>query len=119
MSQFFEELKRRNVFRVAVAYLVTAWLLIEISSTLEETLRLPDWADTLLAFFLILGFPVAVFFSWAFEITPEGLKREKDIQDDLPSRAITARRLNVITVIMLALALGLFAIAAWMIFYAL
>lgn len=109
MSRFLEELKRRNVVRVAIAYAVTAWLLIEISATLEETLRLPDWADTLLAFFLILGFPVAVFFSWAFEITPEGLKRERDIQDDLPSRAITARRLNVITVIMLALALGLFA----------
>ena len=109
MTRFLEELKRRNVVRVAIAYAVTAWLLIEISATLEETLRLPDWADTLLAFFLILGFPVAVFFSWAFEITPEGLKREKDITDDLPSRAVTAQRLNVITVVILALAVGLFA----------
>jgi adenylate cyclase len=109
VSGFIEELKRRNVVRVAIAYAVTAWLLIEISATLEQTLRLPDWADTLLAFFLILGFPVAVFFSWAFEITPDGLKRESEIEGDLPSRAMTGRRLNVITVIMLALALGLFA----------
>ena len=55
----FQELKRRNVFRVAAAYLVTAWLLIEVSATLEETLRLPEWADSLLAMFLILGFPDA------------------------------------------------------------
>lgn len=109
MGKFFAELKRRNVFRVAIAYLVTAWLLIEISSTLEETLLLPDWADTLLAYLLILGFPVVLFFSWAFEITPEGLKREKDLDRELPSRAIAARRLNIITIVILVLAVGLFA----------
>jgi TolB-like protein/Flp pilus assembly protein TadD len=64
----FRELQRRNVFRVAATYVVTAWLLIEIGNTLEETLNLPEWADTLLAFFLIIGFPIVLFFSWAFEI---------------------------------------------------
>jgi TolB-like protein/Flp pilus assembly protein TadD len=110
VGSFFEELKRRNVVRVAIAYVVTAWLLIEISATLEQTLRLPDWADSLLAFFLILGFPVALFFSWAFEMTPEGLKRESEVGHDVPSRAITARRLNIIIVVMLAAAVGYFAI---------
>ena len=107
---FFTELKRRNVFRVAAAYLVAGWLLIEVSATLEETLRLPEWADTLLAFFLILGFPIALFFSWAYEITPEGIKREKDIEVDDASRAHTAQRLNWVVIVLLVLAVGLFVV---------
>ncbi|MBT8080192.1 MAG: tetratricopeptide repeat protein [Gammaproteobacteria bacterium] len=107
---FFSELKRRNVFRVLAAYLVTAWLLIEVSSTLEQTLRLPDWADTLLAFFLILGFPVALFFSWAYEITPEGIKREKDLSDDYGSRPVTGRKLDRLIIVLMAAALVYFAV---------
>ena len=91
---FFQELNRRNVIRVAVAYVVTGWLLIEVSATLEETLRLPEWSDTLLAYFLILFFPVALFFSWAYEITPEGIKKEKDLAPDPAARALTGRRLD-------------------------
>jgi TolB-like protein/Flp pilus assembly protein TadD len=103
----FRELKRRNVFRVAAAYLVTGWLLIEVSATLEDTLHLPDWADTLLAFFLILGFPVALFLSWAYEITPEGIKRDHEIAGDDRSRAITARRLDWTVIVVAVLAVGL------------
>ena len=106
----FSELKRRNVFRVAAAYLVAGWLLIEVSATLEETLRLPEWADTLLAFFLILGFPIALFFSWAYEITPDGIKREKDIEVDDASRAQTAHRLNWVVIVLLVLAVSLFVV---------
>ena len=105
----FRELKRRNVFRVAAAYLVTAWLLIEVSATLEETLHLPNWADSLLAFFLILGFPVALFFSWAYEITPEGIKREKDLDESDSAHVATARRLDWAVIVMLVGAVGLFA----------
>jgi TolB-like protein len=109
----FSELKRRNVFRVAAAYLVTGWLLIEIGNTLEETLNLPDWADTLLAFFLILGFPIALFVSWAYEITLEGIKREQEVDIDASSRSATARRLNQLTVTIMALALAYFALDKW------
>ncbi len=107
---FFQELNRRNVIRVAVAYVVTGWLLIEVSATLEETLRLPEWADTLLAFFLILFFPVALFISWAYEITPDGIRREKDLEPDPAARAVTGRRLNRIIMVVMAAALGYFAV---------
>jgi TolB-like protein/Flp pilus assembly protein TadD len=106
----YQELKRRNVFRVAAAYAVTAWLLIEVSATLEETLRLPEWADTLLAMFLLLGFPVALFFSWAFEVTPEGIKREQDLERDHAIRSVNRRKLDRVIVVMMALALGYFAL---------
>ncbi len=76
---FFEELKRRNVFRVAIAYIVIAWLLLQVGDTLAPALHLPDWVNTTLAFFLILGFPLAVFFAWAFELTLEGLKNEREV----------------------------------------
>lgn len=109
----FSELKRRNVFRVAAAYLVSGWLLIEVGNTLEETLRLPEWTDTLLAFFLIIGFPIALFFSWAYEITPEGIKREKELEVDASSRSATARKLNQLTVTIMALALAYFALDKW------
>lgn len=104
----FQELKRRNVFRVAAAYLVAGWLLIEISETLEGTLHLPEWADTLLAYFIILGFPIVLFFSWAYEITPEGIKREQDITSGAFSRTETARRLDWAVIILLTLAGTLF-----------
>ena len=74
---FFEELKRRNVFRVAITYIVIAWLLLQVGDTLAPALLLPDWINTALAFFLVLGFPLAILFAWAFELTPEGIKLEK------------------------------------------
>ncbi|HSM68762.1 MAG TPA: hypothetical protein VK830_03535, partial [Xanthomonadales bacterium] len=74
-----KELQRRNVFRVAAAYLAVAWLLIEVGATLEPAMHLPDWVDSVLAFFLLLGFPIALFMAWAYELTPEGLKRESEV----------------------------------------
>jgi len=73
---FFDELKRRKVIRVAVAYAVTAWLLIEIAATTFPMLRLPEWTATFVTVLLIIGFPVALIFAWAFEVTPEGIKRD-------------------------------------------
>jgi hypothetical protein len=104
---FIRELKRRNVFRVAAAYLVGAWLLIEVASTLEETLHLPEWADSLLAMFLLIGFPVALFLSWAFEITPDGIRRESEVTTDAAARAVTARRLDWAVIVMVVIALAL------------
>lgn len=78
----FNELKRRNVFKVAAAYVIVSWLLLQVSDTLVPALHLPDWFHSGVAFLLIIGFPVAVIFAWAWEITPEGLKREKDVDRD-------------------------------------
>jgi TolB-like protein/Tfp pilus assembly protein PilF len=73
----FEELKRRNVFKVTVAYIIVAWLLLQVSDTLVPALHLPEWFHSGVAFVLILGFPVAIILAWAFELTPDGLKRDK------------------------------------------
>ncbi len=81
---FFEELKRRSVFKVAVTYLLVGWLLLQVSDTLVPALHLPGWFHSGVAFVLIMGFPIALVFAWAYEITPEGLKKEKDIDHSQP-----------------------------------
>ena len=75
--RFINELKRRNVFKVAAAYIIVGWLIMQAGDTLAPALHLPEWVNSLLAFFLLLGFPLAMFFAWAFEMTPEGIKKEK------------------------------------------
>ncbi len=72
---FFGELKRRNVYKVAVAYAVVSWLLIQIATQVFPFFEMPNWAVRFVVLLLILGFPVALILSWAFEITPEGIKR--------------------------------------------
>jgi ketosteroid isomerase-like protein len=81
-SSFFVELKRRNVFRVALTYAVVAWLLIEIASVLLQTVDAPRWIISAFLVLLALGFAVALFISWAFEMTPEGLKRTEELSPD-------------------------------------
>lgn len=70
-----EELKRRNVFKVGLAYAIAAWLLVQVVVSIEAPLRLPDWTDTLVILLLIIGFPAALILSWLFDVTPEGIKR--------------------------------------------
>ncbi len=72
----FNELKRRNVFRVAIAYLVIAWLLAQVADLAFDNFGTPEWVTKTVLFLLLLGFPLAVFFAWAFELTSEGLKKE-------------------------------------------
>ena len=83
---FFSELKRRNVYKVAIAYVVVAWLLIQAASILFPTFEAPAWVMKVFVSLLVLGFPVALVFSWAFEITPEGIKRESEVA---PNESIT------------------------------
>ena len=78
----FKELKRRNVFRVALIYGVLAWLIVQISATMESALNLPVWFDTLVVSLLLLGFPIALLLSWAFELTPQGIRREKALTEE-------------------------------------
>jgi len=106
---FFKELKRRNVFKVAVAYIIVGWLLLQVSDTLVPALHLPVWFHSGVAFVLILGFPLAMIFAWAYEITPEGLRKEKEI-DKLQSIAqTTGQKLNFTIIALLAAALAYFA----------
>src|SRR5215467_1376081 len=77
---FFGELKRRNVYKVGVAYAVVAWLLMQIASQLFPFFEIPNWVVRLIILLLIIGFPVALLIAWAFELTPEGLKRT-DVAD--------------------------------------
>ncbi len=79
MASVWGELKRRNVVKVAVAYAIVGWLLIEVASVMGPALNLPDWAISLVAFFLILGFPIALILSWAYELTPDGMERTKSV----------------------------------------
>ena len=78
----FNELKRRNVFRVGVAYLVGAWLLIQVADILLDNIGAPAWVLQTLFVVLAVGFFISAFVAWAFELTPEGVKREKDIDRD-------------------------------------
>ncbi|NNE04396.1 MAG: tetratricopeptide repeat protein [Xanthomonadales bacterium] len=106
---FFNELKRRNVFKVAAAYIIVGWLIMQVGDTLGPALLLPEWINSALAFFLILGFPLALFFAWAFEMTPEGIKKEKDVDRDESITHVTSQKLNGLIIAALALALGYFA----------
>jgi TolB-like protein len=105
---FYAELKRRNVFKVGIVYFAVAWLLLQVSDTLGPALHLPDWFVSAVAFLLILGFPVAIVFAWAFDLTPEGLKRETKNDTAAPATGQTGSKLNHIVVAALVLALGYF-----------
>src|SRR5438093_10821906 len=83
---FLAELKRRNVYRVAVAYAVVSWLLIQAASILFPTFEAPSWVMKVFVAVLVLGFPIVLIFSWAFEITPEGIKRESEVE---PNKSMT------------------------------
>jgi TolB-like protein len=76
---FFAELKRRNVYRVAIAYAVVAWLLIQVATQVFPFFDIPNWAVRLVVLLLLLGFPIALVLAWAFELTPEGIKRTADV----------------------------------------
>jgi TolB-like protein len=106
---FFAELKRRNVYKVAVAYAVVGWLLVQVATQVFPFFEIPNWAVRLVVLLLIAGFPVALVFSWAFEITPEGIKLESEIE---PSKSIargTGRKIVAVTMALAVVAAALFA----------
>src|SRR5215467_16380488 len=80
---FFSELKRRNVYKVAVAYAVVGWLVMQVASTVVPALHLPDTITTAVVVLTLLGFPIALIIAWAFEATPEGIKRT-EVADEMP-----------------------------------
>ena len=107
--RFFEELKRRNVLRMAGLYLVGAWLIVQVSSTVLPAFDLPSWALRAVIVVLVIGFVPAMVFSWVFELTPEGLKREEHVDPGESIMPHTGKQLDRMIMVALALALGYFA----------
>ena len=107
-TNFIAELERRNVIRMAGLYLVGAWLLVQVSSTLFPTFGVPGWALRALVIVLLLGFVPALVFSWVFELTPGGLKRDAEVSPEESIAPQTARRMDRIIIAVLVLALSYF-----------
>jgi hypothetical protein len=106
----FTELKRRNVIRVAIAYLAAAWLLIQIIETTFPVFGLADTNVRLTIILLAIGFPVAVLFSWVYELTPGGLKLERDIDPAASNTQHNSKKLDRIIIVVLAIAIGYFSL---------
>lgn len=106
----FTELKRRNVFRVTIAYLIGSWALLQIVDVVAPILDLPAWVGRFVLFLLALGFVPTLLFSWAYEITAEGLKRQSEIDRDASTANVTARTLDFVTIGLVSLALVVFTL---------
>ena len=102
---FFHELKRRNVFKVAIAYAIAAWILIEITATTFPILKLPEWTVTLVTVLVLVAFPLTLIFAWAFELTPEGLKKEKEVDRTESITHHTGRKLDFAIIGAMAIAI--------------
>jgi len=112
IDHFFAELKRRNVYKVAIAYSVVAWLLIQIATQVFPFFEIPNWVVRLVVLLLILGFPVALVIAWAFELTPEGLKRT-EAADAVPTPRSAHRTWIYVAIIASAISIGLFFISRY------
>jgi TolB-like protein/Tfp pilus assembly protein PilF len=107
-KNFFAELKRRNVYKVAIAYAVVAWLLMQIASQIFPFFEIPNWAVRLVVLLLIIGFPVALILAWAFELTPEGIKRAEDVDLSKATTRKASHKLLWITAVVAIVAAALF-----------
>jgi len=105
----FIELKRRNVIRVGIAYVVSAWLLLQVADVVLNNFELPGWVFRTTLLILAIGLPVALLLAWAFELTPEGIRKEKEVEHDQSVTHATGRKLDRGIIVALTLALGLFA----------
>ena len=106
MSGFFNELKRRNVVRVGIAYVLIAWLIAQVAELALDSFDAPAWVIKAVLLLLALGLPVALFFAWAFELTPDGIKKEKDVDRSQSITPTTARKLNTLIIGVLVIAVG-------------
>src|SRR5437773_11475017 len=109
IDNFFSELKRRNVLRMAGLYLVGAWLVVQVAGTVLPMFGAPEWLPRTIVVLLAIGFVPAVIFSWVFELTPEGLKRDEDVAPEHSISPRTCRRMDRMIIVVLVLALGYFA----------
>jgi len=106
-KNFFAELKRRNVYKVAIAYAVVAWLLMQIATQVFPFLEIPNWAIRLVIMLIVIGFPIVLIIAWAFELTPEGLKRTESV-DELPTKPPRNRAWIYVVIVAGATSVGVF-----------
>ena len=102
----FQELKRRNVIRVAILYMVSSWVLLQLTDVLASLLNAPDFAGSFVVLLLLLGFFPALIFAWVYEMTPEGLKREVDVDRTQSQTPETGKKINTVIVVLLVIAIG-------------
>jgi adenylate cyclase len=107
---FFSELKRRNVYRVAALYIVVSWLSMQAADVFTSVLALPEWTGGLIFLLLVIGFPLALISAWAFELTPEGLRRETDSESDGPHTTGSHKKLDVLLVAVIIVTLAYFGL---------
>lgn len=107
---FFNELKRRNVIKVAIAYIVSSWLVLQVGELAADSFGAPEWVMKMFFTLLALGFPFAIILAWAFEMTPEGIKKEKNVDRAQSITNVTGAKLNRNITIALIVALGYFAV---------
>src|SRR5207249_4595394 len=105
---FFTELKRRNVYKVAVAYAVVGWLLVQVTTQVFPIFEIPNWASRLIVLAIIIGFSIALVMAWAFELTPQGLKRTEDVDITASTRQPRKHTWIVVVISGAALSVGLF-----------
>jgi len=104
MTSVWGELKRRNVVKVAAAYAIVSWLILQLTDVLMPLLSLPEWIGGLVFLLLVIGFLLALVLSWAYELTPEGVKLEKDVDRSASSTPVSGRKLDFFIIAVLALA---------------
>ncbi|MGB5487536.1 MAG: hypothetical protein WBN06_09115, partial [Lysobacterales bacterium] len=103
---FFNELKRRNVIRVGIAYVIVAWLILQFADVVLNNIEAPGWVFQVIMLVLGIGLPLALFFAWAFEMTPEGIKKEKDVDRSQSITPQNGKKLNNTILVLMALGIG-------------
>ena len=103
---FFDELKRRNVIKATIAYIVVAWVLLQVFTSVLPNLGAPPWVLKTLMFLIVIGLPIWIIFSWVYEITPEGLKKTLEVSNEQSITEATNKRLNIIIIITLIIAIA-------------
>lgn len=104
-NSFIEELKRRNVFKVSISYLLLGWIVLQVADIVVPILDLPEWTLKALLFFGIIGFPFAIFLAWAYELTPDGIKKDSEVTSDSSITSTTSKKLNIVISILLVISL--------------
>ena len=110
MASFWSELKRRNVVKIAVAYTLVAWVVVQVASVFLPTFQAPVWVMPVFSFLVILGFPLALILAWAFDLTPEGVRWDRDDGSTRPPAAKSGRVLDFIIIAFLSVAVIFFAV---------
>ena len=102
----FNELKRRNVFKVATAYIVVSWLIIQVIGSIVPIIEAPEWVAKAILVVLLAGLPIALLFAWAFELTPDGIKKESEVDRSQSITSQTSSKINMIIIGSLVLIIG-------------